>query len=97
MTPIETTDLNYAALLICLGAELDRVEHCGRYAKLYLSVPSSALDRAKDKSERTQRVFVRCESVAELRVAYEESMLFAVADAYYNLKRRVARERAGTK
>jgi hypothetical protein len=95
MTQIQTTDLNYAALLVCLGAEVDRVEHCGRYAKLHLSVPDSAIARARDKAERTQRLFDRCESVQELNVVYEQSMLFSVAEAYYNLKRRVSRERAG--
>jgi hypothetical protein len=91
--PTITTDLNYAALLIVLGAEVDGVNDCGRYAKITLSIPDSALQRANDKTQRLARLVERCESVDELAVAYEQSMLAAVSDAYYQLKRRVAKAR----
>lgn len=93
MTQIQTTDLNYAALLVCFGAEVDRVELCGRYAKIHLSVHDGALGRAQDKLQRAQRLFERCESLQEMSVAYEQSVLHDVSNIYYSLKRRVARER----
>lgn len=90
---ITTTDLNYAALLVTLGAEIDAIQDCGRYAKLHITVPDSAQERARDKTQRLQRLFERCESTAELQVAYEGSMLSAISEAYYQIKRRVAKER----
>ena len=79
---IWTTDMMYAALLITLGAELEELKDCGRYTNLRLSVPESALERARAKSERMSRVFERCESPAELGVAFEQTLLHDVSLAY---------------
>lgn len=94
MNDVWTTDMMYAALLMTFGAELEELVDCGRYTKLRLSVPESALLRAKEKAERLSRLFERCENIAELEVAFEQSLVHDTSLAYYRIKRRVAKERS---
>ena len=90
---IETTDLSYAALLLTVGGEIDHIQDCGRYSKVTIAVPDGALARLQDKTLRLARLAERGESVAELQIIYEQSMLSSLSDAYYQLKRRIARRR----
>lgn len=94
MTDVWTTDMMYAALLVTLGADLEELVDCGRYTKLRLVVPDSALEQARIKAERLSRLFGRCENTEELSVAFEQSLVHDVSIAYYRIKRRVAKERA---
>lgn len=91
---IETTDLSYAALLLTVGGEIDHIQDCGRYSKVIIAIPEGALARLQDKTLRLARLAERGESVAELQIIYEQSMLSSLSDAYYQLKRRIARRRA---
>lgn len=90
---LDTTDLMYAAYLIAIGAAIDRTEECGRYTKVFLTVPEYSLSQNQDKCERLQRLAVRAEDAQELPLIYEQSLLKEVATHYFSLKKRIARFR----
>jgi hypothetical protein len=94
MKTIATTDLMKASFMICLGAEVDKTEYCGRFYKVYLSVPSYACERGRDKADRLKRLFSRSDSLDELSIIYDQSFIKEVSAAYYSLKRRLSKERA---
>ena len=90
---ITTTDLMYAAFLVCTGAQIVKFENCGRYTKLVLQVPNYSLKQGNDKSDRLCRLFSRAECLTELPVIYEQSVIKNIADTYYNIKKSIARSR----
>lgn len=90
---LDTTDLMYAAFLLSIGAAIDRTEACGRYTKVYLTVPEYSLVQNSDKCGRLERLAVRAEDVQELPLIYEQSLIKEVATHYFSLKKRIARFR----
>lgn len=92
-----TTDLIYAAFLMCLGAEIEAIEDCGRFSKIKLAIPHSCLGKLTDKAERLHKVASRAENEEELEFIFSRSILNDVSLHYFSLKRRVASKRKGKK
>ena len=90
---ITTTDLMYASFLLAIGGNIVDKENCGRYTKLTIEIPKYALEQAKDKTGRLDRLAKRSESTQELQFIFNQSLLGDISTKYFNLKRTLARER----
>ena len=93
MKNIRTTDLLYAAFLLSIGAELDKIEDCGRYSSVVLTLPDSSMQNAKNKTARLNRICDRSETTEELEYIYSHSLLSDVSMHYYKLKKQIMRSK----
>tara|TARA_Y100000592_G_scaffold99254_2_gene174616 strand:+ start:7433 stop:7717 length:285 start_codon:yes stop_codon:yes gene_type:complete len=91
---ITTTDLMYASFLLAIGGNITTKENCGRYTKLTIEMPNYALEQAKDKTGRLDRLAKRSESSQELQFIFSQSLLGDISTKYFKLKRSLARERS---
>jgi hypothetical protein len=86
-----TTDLMYAAFLIVLGCTIDEIENTGRYSKIHIFVPERATELLQQKAGRLVRLAERADTLAEIGVVYDMSMMKDIADQYFLLKKKIAR------
>lgn len=86
-----TTDLMYAAFLIVLGCTIEEIERLGRYSKIHLHVPDRASEVLKAKAGRFDRLAERTDSLDEISVVYDMSMIKDISDQYFLLKKKIAR------
>lgn len=91
---ITTTDLMYASFLLAIGGNIIDKERCGRYTKLTIEIPKYAMEQAKDKTGRLDRITKRSESSQELQFIFNQSLLGDISAKYFSLKRTLARERS---
>ena len=86
-----TTDLMYAAFLIVLGCTIEEIEQLGRYSKIHLHVPDRASEVLKSKAGRLDRLAERTDSLEEISVVYDMSIIKDISDQYFLLKKKIAR------